>query len=54
MPDRGKPRDDLAPGIRTVAIERRMLVVYRSSAEAVTVLRVMYAGRDYSAEDLPR
>lgn len=54
LPDRGVPRNDLAPGIRTIAMERRTLVVYQANSEAVTILRVLYARREFSVYDLPR
>lgn len=53
FPDRGLARDDLGAGIRTIALERRVLTVYRLAADQVVILRVLYAGRDYSAEDVP-
>lgn len=53
MPERGTDRRDLGVGIRTIALERRLLVVYRTSPAAVEVLRILYAGRDFSGDDLP-
>jgi toxin ParE1/3/4 len=45
-PDRGTPRDDLAPGLRTIPFERRLLIAYRVGADVVDVLRVVDARRD--------
>lgn len=52
LPERGKDRSDLGAGIRTVALERRVLVVYRTAANEVEILRVLYAGRDFTADDV--
>lgn len=46
MPMRGRQRDDLAPGVRTITFERRVVVAYRVSEVDLTVLRLVYAGRD--------
>ena len=53
FPKRGIARDDLGGDIRTIAMERRILIVYQPTADQVTVLRVLYAGRDFGADDLP-
>jgi toxin ParE1/3/4 len=53
LPERAVPRDDLVPGLRTVALERRVLVALTVTDTAVTILRVLYAGRDLSAQDVP-
>ena len=53
MPERGVDRSSLGRGLRTVALERRVQVVYRVTADTVEVLRVLYAGRDFNADDLP-
>jgi len=46
FPDRGTPRDDLAPGLRTLAFERRLLIAYRVDGGTVLVLRVISAQRE--------
>ncbi|MCJ2088729.1 type II toxin-antitoxin system RelE/ParE family toxin [Methylobacterium sp. E-005] len=53
LPERTMPRDDLVPGLRTIALERRVLVALTVSDTAVVILRVLYAGRDLSAQDVP-
>ncbi len=53
LPDRGTDRSDLGAGIRTVALERRTLIVYRTLTDEVEILRVLYGGRDFSADDVP-
>lgn len=54
FPNRTRPRDDLMPGLRTVALERRVLVALTVTDMAVTILRVLYAGRDLTADDIPQ
>lgn len=46
FPGRGTPRDDLAPGVRTLVFERRVLIAYRVEEAAVTVLRVISGQRE--------
>lgn len=46
FPDRCTPRDDLIPGLRTLAFERRLVIAYMVDGGIVTVLRVVNAGRD--------
>ncbi|GLS32131.1 toxin ParE1/3/4 [Mesorhizobium albiziae] len=50
MPERGVPRDDLAPGVRTLSFERRVLIAYRVDHNAVRIVRVFYAGQDFPSE----
>jgi toxin ParE1/3/4 len=50
FPNRGAPRDDLLPGLRTLSFERRALIAYRIDGMTVSILRVFYAGRDYERE----
>ncbi|GJE60348.1 type II toxin-antitoxin system RelE/ParE family toxin [Methylobacterium trifolii] len=54
FPERGVPRGDLAPGIRTLSMERRIVLVFRIAPAVVTSLRVLYAGRDFGVDDVPR
>lgn len=53
FPLRSTARDDIAPGVRTIALERRVLIPLRVTLGEVTILRVLYAGRDFIAADLP-
>jgi toxin ParE1/3/4 len=50
FPHVGVSRDDLAPGIRILVIERRAIVAYRVEEKRVRIIRVFYAGRDYAKE----
>ena len=54
FPERGTPRTDLGAGVRTISLERRVLIVYRPSADQVVILRVIYAGLNFDADDIPR
>jgi toxin ParE1/3/4 len=46
FPESGRAREDLAPGLRTFAFERRLVIAYRVTGEAVEVVRVFYGGRN--------
>jgi toxin ParE1/3/4 len=47
FPSRGTKRDDLAPGLRTIAFERRVTIVYRGLKTRVEIVTVAYGGRDF-------
>jgi toxin ParE1/3/4 len=44
-PHRGTPRDDIAPGVRTLNFRGRTVIAYLVG-EAVEVLRIFHAGRE--------
>lgn len=46
FPNRGMRRGDLRPGLRILGFERRAVIAFRIQAETVTILRVLYGGRD--------
>ena len=46
FPNRGTPRDDLGPGVRTIAFERRAVIVYLPEGESARILRVQHRGRE--------
>jgi toxin ParE1/3/4 len=46
FPNRGSPRDDLRPGLRTLSFRRRVTIVYMVEAKRVTVLGIFYGGQD--------
>jgi toxin ParE1/3/4 len=48
--ERGHRRDDIRPRLRVVGFERRVTIAFTVSAEAVTILRVFYDGRDWEKE----
>nr|WP_260682893.1 type II toxin-antitoxin system RelE/ParE family toxin [Rhizobium laguerreae] len=47
-PNGGRPRDDLAPGLRTVPFEHSAVIAYHVT-DAVEIVNVFYGGRDYEA-----
>ncbi|HUY80837.1 MAG TPA: type II toxin-antitoxin system RelE/ParE family toxin [Acidobacteriaceae bacterium] len=46
FPERGVSWKHLASGLRVVGFERRVSIAFRVTADAVTILRVLYGGRD--------
>jgi toxin ParE1/3/4 len=49
FPTRGTRRNDIAPGLRTIGFERRMTIAFRVLAEAVEIVTIAYAGRDFES-----
>jgi len=45
-PERGIRRDDLRRGLRILGFERRAVIAFLVTADTVTILRVLYGGRD--------
>jgi toxin ParE1/3/4 len=48
VPKGGRPRDDLAPGLRTVPFERTAVIAYRVD-HVVEITNIFYGGRNYEA-----
>jgi toxin ParE1/3/4 len=48
--ERGQRRDDLRPGLRIVGFERRIAIAFEVSNDEVTILRLYYAGRNWTAD----
>jgi len=46
-PYRGSPRDNVRRGLRIVGFERRIAVAFTISPEQVTIVRVLYGGRQF-------
>ena len=46
FPERGVRRDDLRPGLRILGFERRAVIALHVTADTVTILRILYGGRD--------
>ena len=46
MPLRGRVHYDLATGVRTIIFQKRVVVAYRVLGNDLTILRLIYAGRD--------
>jgi len=47
--ERGMRRDDLAPGLRVVALGDRAVCAVRVTHEEVLVVRIFYGGEDWEA-----
>lgn len=45
--ERGHLRADIRPGLRIVGFERRLTIAFVVGSEAVTILRIFAAGRDW-------
>ena len=45
-PERGIRRDDLRGGLRILGFERRAVIAFLVTADTVTILRILYGGRD--------
>lgn len=48
--ERGQRRDDIRVGLRIVGFERRVTIAFTVEPATVTILRLLYGGRDW--EDL--
>ena len=46
FPHRGTKRDDLRPGLRLIGFERRATILFDVTDTRVTILRVLYGGRE--------
>jgi toxin ParE1/3/4 len=49
FPLRGRPRDEIEPGLRTLSYRGRVIVAYRVDGDRVLISNIFYAGRDYEA-----
>ena len=49
FPLRGKARDDLLPGLRTVGFERRATIAFKVMTDTVLIEGVFYGGQDFEA-----
>ncbi len=45
FPDRGTPRPDLSPGVRTTPYRRRTVIAYRVLPDRVEVLALVHGGQ---------
>lgn len=50
FPQRGTPREDLAPALRTIPYRRRTIVAYRVMEGTVEILRLVHGGQDWDGE----
>ena len=49
FPQRGTPREDIRPGLRTIPWKRRATIAYVVEERDVVILGIFYAGRDIAA-----
>ena len=49
FPNRGTPRDDLRPGLRTIAFRRAVTIAYAVNKRRVEILGIFYRGRNFEA-----
>lgn len=49
FPHRGRARDDIGSGLRTVGFKRRVVIAFAVFGHAVVIVGVFYGGRDYEA-----
>lgn len=49
FPRRGTTRDDLRPGLRTIAWQRRVVIAFVVEETAGDVTGIFYGGRDFEA-----
>jgi toxin ParE1/3/4 len=50
FPERGRRRDDILPGLRTVGFERRVTIAFRIRRRRVEIITIAYGGRDFERE----
>lgn len=46
FPERGNRRDDIRPVLRVMGFEHRVSIAFQVGADTVTILRILYAGRE--------
>ena len=47
FPERGRRRDDIRPGLRTLGFERRVMIVFSIESPGVVIHGVFYGGQDF-------
>lgn len=47
FPKRGRRRDDVLPGLRTIGFERRVTIAFRVLESQVEIVTIAYAGRNF-------
>jgi len=47
--ERGAARDDIRPGLRLLAFERRVSIAFLIEGERVVILRILNAGRQFGS-----
>ncbi|WP_070153866.1 type II toxin-antitoxin system RelE/ParE family toxin [Sphingobium phenoxybenzoativorans] len=49
FPQRGTPRNDVRPGLRTLAWRRRVTIAFMIEESDVVVIGIFYGGRDFES-----
>ena len=49
FPYRGRARDDIRPGLRTIGFRRRVVIAFAVFGQTVAIIGVFYGGRDYES-----
>lgn len=49
FPHRGRPRDDIRTGPRTIGFRRRVVIAFAVLGQAVVIVGIFYGGCDYEA-----
>ena len=49
FPERGTPRDDVRPGLRTMAFRRRVVITFDVKGDVVRIAGIFYGGRDFAS-----
>lgn len=50
FPERGRRRDDILPGLRTIGFERRATIAFRVLKTRVEIVTIAHGGRDFESE----
>jgi toxin ParE1/3/4 len=48
VPERGTRKDEVRPGLRIIGFEQRLTIAFQVQSNRVTILRLLYGGRDLS------
>ena len=51
FPERGTVRNEIREGLRVVGFERRMSIAFTVDEDSVTIVRVLYAGRQIGEDE---
>jgi toxin ParE1/3/4 len=51
LPERGSIRNEIREGLRVVGFERRMTIAFSVDGNVVTIVRVLYAGRQFTDDE---
>jgi len=48
LSERGTGKDEVRPCLRIIGFERRVTIAFQVQSDRVTILRILYGGRDFS------